>query len=328
VSAVRWAVLSTGWAAAAFTEDVLPLPDAELLAVGSRRSDSARSFADRYGIPRAYGSRQELLADPEVHIVYVASVNAAHYGAVRACLESGKHVLCEKPLATNAQDAADLAELAAARGLLLMEAMWTRCLPAVRRAAELVASGAIGTPHLLRAATGGPAPARAERRLRDPDGGGALLDSGVYPLALADLLLGTPTYVSAQSLTTTPPVDDTTAVLLGYPSGAMAELSCSITATLPAQATLSGSEAHLELPAPFYAADRVRLHPAPGHGPSKEWRLPPTGRGYTHEAREAMRCVREGRTESPLVPWSATLAVLSVTDAIRGLVPASQGLEP
>ncbi|MET9427229.1 Gfo/Idh/MocA family oxidoreductase [Streptomyces sp. NPDC003036] len=319
---VRWGVLSTGRQAAAFAEDLMLLDDAELVAVGSRTAASARAFAARYAVERAYGGGPgELAADPDVDLVYVASVNAAHHGAVRTCLEAGKHVLCEKPLTTNVRDAQDLMRLAEARGLLLMEAMWTRCLPAVRRAARLVADGAVGTPHLLRAATGGRAPAPALARLRDPEGGGALLDSGVYPLALADLLLGTPQYIDARSLSTAPLVDDTTALLLGYPSGAMAELACSFATELPAHADLSGGEARIELPAPFYAADRVLLHPA--RGPSRAWPLPPTGRGYTHEASEAMRCVRAGLTESPLVPWSATLGVLTVTDAVRGAGSAS-----
>ncbi|MET9801798.1 Gfo/Idh/MocA family oxidoreductase [Streptomyces sp. NPDC006368] len=315
--AVRWGVLSTGRQAAAFVEDLALLDEAELVAVGSRSAASARSFAARHGVPRAYGGYEEVAADPDVRIVYVAAVNSAHHRAVRTCLEAGKHVLCEKPLTTNVRDAEDLMRLAAGRGLLLMEAMWTRCLPAVREAARLVEAGAVGVPHLLRAATGGPAPPHAVRRLRDPDGGGALLDSGVYPLALAELFLGSPRYVAARSVTTTPPVDDTTAVLLGYPSGAMAELSCSFAADLPARAELTGTGGRLELPAPFYRADRVLLHPAGGGGPPREWRLPPTGHGYTHEAREAMRCVRAGLTQSPLVPWSATRAVLSVTDAVR-----------
>ncbi|MEU7278087.1 hypothetical protein AB0A69_04740 [Streptomyces sp. NPDC045431] len=115
-------------------------------------------------------------------------------------------------------------------------------------------------------------------------------------------------------------MDDTTALLLGYRSGAMAELACSFATELPAHAELSGSAGRLELPAPFYAADRVVLHPV--GGPPRAWRSALVGRGYTYEAREAMRCVRAGLTESPLVPWAATLGVLAVTDEVRDADPA------
>ncbi|MBD0841744.1 Gfo/Idh/MocA family oxidoreductase [Streptomyces sp. TRM68416] len=303
--------------AAAFAQELAPLPDAELLAVGSRAQASARRFAERHDVSRAYGSWAGLAADPDIDVVYVATPHAAHHPAVRLCLDAGKHVLCEKPFTLNAAEAGQLVATARARGLFLMEAMWTYCLPAVRKIAALVRAGAIGEVRCVQADLGFVAPSDPGHRLRDPRaGGGALLDVGVYPVALAHLILGAPDHVEAWAGLTPEGVDETTGALLGYDSGAVATLTCSIGAENAGAASISGTQGRIDLPRGFFAADGFTLHRR-GTGP-ETFRCPVSpGLGYHFEAAEVMRCLRAGLTESPLVPLDGTLAVMATLDAIR-----------
>ncbi|MGW4970995.1 Gfo/Idh/MocA family protein, partial [Streptomyces albidoflavus] len=197
---VRWGVLATGAMAAAFTEDLRQLPDAEVVAVGSRTAASARRFADRFGIPRAHGSWAEFAADDQVDVVYVAAPHSEHLRAAGMCLEAGRAVLCEKPLALSARQAGELVALARERDVFLMEGMWMWCNPLVRRLAALVADGAVGEVRTVSADFGLPGPFPPGHRLLDPArGGGALLDLGVYPVAFAQLLLGEPERVTARA---------------------------------------------------------------------------------------------------------------------------------
>ncbi|NYI06487.1 Gfo/Idh/MocA family protein [Allostreptomyces psammosilenae] len=314
---VRWGVLATGGIAAAFAADLAALPDAEVVAVGSRSAEAARAFAERFGIPRAHGSWAELAADPEVDVVYVATPHSAHHRATALCLEAGKAVLCEKPFTINTGEAASLVELARERGVFLMEAMWTYCNPAVLRMIELVRDGAIGEVRAVQADFGLAGPFAADHRLRDPQqGGGALLDLGVYPVSFAHLLLGEPTSVQAWARLTPEGVDETTGMLLGYPDGAMAVLACSINADMPALATVSGTGGRIELPHGFFHPDGFVLHRA-GREPERIEVPQGPGNGYAHEAVEVMRCLRAGERESPLVPLEGSLAVMRTLDAVR-----------
>ncbi|MEE1941321.1 Gfo/Idh/MocA family oxidoreductase [Streptomyces sp. TRM 70361] len=315
---IRWGILATGGIAGAFARDLATLPEGETVAVGSRSPESARRFADAHGIPRAYGSWTELAADPDVDVVYVATPHSAHFEAARVCLEAGKAVLCEKPLTLNLAQARELVELARRRKVFLMEAMWTYCSPVVRRMLELIDDGAVGEVRSVHADFGIAAPDDPAHRLRDPRlGGGALLDLGVYPVSFAHLVLGAPSSVAAWAHLTPEGVDETTGVLLGYDSGAVATLSCSIAAASPTVAAVSGTRGRIELPHGFFAPETFLLHRA-GHEP-EEVRVPGArdGAGYAHEAAEVMRCLREKETESPLVPLDGTLAVMTTLDAVR-----------
>ncbi|MFF7213672.1 Gfo/Idh/MocA family protein [Streptomyces sp. NPDC008238] len=315
---VRWGILATGGIAASFAEDLRELKDdAEIVAVGSRRIESARAFADRFGIPRAYGSWTELADDDGVDVVYVATPHSAHRVAAGLCLRAGRSVLCEKPFTVNAVEARELADLARAHGRFLMEAMWTYCNPVVRRLTELVADGAVGEVRSVHADFGLGGPFEPGHRLLDPAlGGGALLDLGVYPVSFAHLLLGEPDEVQAWAHLTEQGVDDNTGMLLGYDSGAMAVLSCSLTADTAQTAVVTGSKGRIEVPASFFHPDRFVLH-REGREP-EEFGAPDDGlRGLQHEAAEVMRCLRAGERESPLVPLEGSLAVMRTLDTVR-----------
>ncbi|WP_230878519.1 Gfo/Idh/MocA family protein [Planomonospora sp. ID67723] len=316
MSTIKWGILATGGIAATFTEDLELLPDAEVAAVGSRSAEAAKAFADRYGIPRAHGSWAELAADPDVDVIYVANTQNAHYDAVKLCLEAGKAVLCEKAFTLNRAQAAELVDLARERGLFLMEAMWMRCNPAIRKLVELVEGGAIGPVNTVHADFGISVTVEPGHRLRDPGlGGGALLDLGVYPVSFAHMVLGAPEKVQSWARLTPEGVDENTGMLLGYADGAVAMLSCGITTHSPVTASVSGPLGRIELPHLFFRPETFTLYRTDGE--TETFRVPYAGNGMNHEAAEAMRCLREGLLESPLVPWQATLDVMGLMDEVR-----------
>ncbi|WP_418961128.1 Gfo/Idh/MocA family protein [Streptomyces tritici] len=313
---VRWGILATGGIAASFTTDLLQLPDAEVTAVASRSAASAKEFAERFGIPRAYGDWAGLAADPDVDVVYVATPHSAHRAAAGLCLEAGKPVLCEKAFTLNAREAGELVELARARGLFLMEAMWMYCSPVIRRLTELVADGAVGEVRSVHADFGLAGPFEPAHRLRDPAlGGGALLDLGVYPVSFAHLLLGEPDRIQADALLSPEGVDLNTGMLLGWDSGATALLSCSLTADTPMTASVSGTAGRIEFPRGFFYPEGFVLHRF-GREP-EEFTVAGRRDSLQHEAAEVMRCLRAGETESLLVPLDGTLAVMRTLDAVR-----------
>ncbi|MEU6675682.1 Gfo/Idh/MocA family oxidoreductase [Streptomyces sp. NPDC046925] len=316
---VRWGILATGGIAASFTANLLDMPDAEVVAVASRTDASAKVFAERFGIPRAYGNWSALAEDEDIDVVYVATPHASHLAAAGLCLDAGRAVLCEKAFALNAREAQELVTLARRRGLFLMEAMWMYCHPLVRRLKALVDDGAIGEVRTVQADFGLAGPFPPSHRLRDPaQGGGALLDLGVYPVSFAHLMLGEPSGVTARATLSDEGVDLQTGMLLSWESGAHALLHCSINAGTPVSASVTGSRGRIDVPDGFFFPERFVLHrdgrdpeeftAAPGDGPRDSLK---------HEAAEVMHRLRAGDTESPLVPLDGTLAVMRTLDAVR-----------
>ncbi|MFI6013939.1 Gfo/Idh/MocA family protein [Streptomyces sp. NPDC051243] len=319
---VRWGILATGGIAAAFTADLVDLPDAEVVAVASRTQSSADAFAERFGIPRAYGDWTALAEDGDIDVVYVATPHSAHRVAAGLCLEAGRSVLCEKAFTLNAREAEELVALARARGSFLMEAMWMYCNPLVRRLKALVDDGAIGEVRHVQADFGLAGPFPPSHRLRDPaQGGGALLDLGVYPVSFAQLLLGEPSDVTARATLSAEGVDLQTGALLSWDGGALASVHCSIVGGTATSASVTGSGGRIDVPHGFFFPDRFVLH-RDGRDPEEFTADPADGPRNTlrHEAAEVMRALRAGETESPLVPLDGTLAVMRTLDAIRDRV--------
>ena len=316
---VRWGILGTGGIADTFAGDLPLVEGAELAAVGSRRLETARAFAERHGATRAHGSWADLAADPDVDVIYVATPHAAHYAAAMTCLAGGKAVLCEKPITLDHASAARLVEEARTRNLFLMEAMWMRCNPAIRAVARAVAEGAIGEVSVVTADFGLQGPFPPAHRLRDPAlGGGALLDLGVYPLNLAHLILGTPAAVRSWAYLTPEGADETTGVLLGYESGAVAALTCGINGATANRASITGTEGRIDLPEGFYVPRAYTMTRAGREPEIVEFPFP--GRGYQYEAAEVQRCLAAGETESPLIPHGTTLDIMTLMDEIRAQI--------
>jgi predicted dehydrogenase len=313
---ISWGIVATGGIARQFVEDLRHAPGAQVAAVASRANDTARAFADRHGIPRAYGTWQDLADDDGVDIVYVAGPHPAHFAATELMMSAGKAVLCEKPFTMDATEAAALIDLARERGVFLMEAMWMRTNPAIRAALALVREGAIGEVVAVRADMALVGPYPPEHRLRAPSlGGGALLDLGVYPVTLAHLFLDAPATVAAMGVLTPEGVDETTAVLMRDANGAHAQLPCSIRADMTVSATVSGTTGRIEIPRRFYKPNGFTLRREDAEPEHMDH--PMTGNGLHYEAIEAMRCLRDGLTESPLVPLADTLDIMRILDDVR-----------
>jgi len=323
---VRWGILATGKIAGSFARDLALLPECEIAAVGARRQESADAFAAEHGAAAAYGDYRALVEDPAVDVVYVATPHALHREHVELAFEAGKPVLCEKSLTLTAPDAEHLVALARERELFLMEAMWMRCNPLVRRLQDLVGSGELGAVRQVRADLGFAVDKPSTDRLFDPAlGGGALLDMGVYPLTFASLFLGEPSTVAAVASLSDQGVDLDVAVSLGYSSGAVASVTSSMTSLSPCDASVATDRGRLDIPAPFHIPTTVTWTP---HDPDdqdaqqqpQELHEDLLGVGYTHEALEVVRCLRNGETESPLVPLADTVALMRQMDTIRAQV--------
>jgi predicted dehydrogenase len=271
--AIRWGIMGTGAIAATFARGLTDLPDAVLVAVGSRTAQAAEQFGARFGVPRHHASYAALAADPEVDAVYIATPHPFHYPNARLCLAAGKAVLCEKPFTLNAREAAALIEEARARGVFLMEAMWTRCLPLFVRLRELLAAGAIGTPRMVQADFNFRTAVQPRSRLFDLElGGGALLDVGVYPVSLASMVFGTPTAITSQAHIGTTGVDEQCGLVLHHADGALAVLTAAIRTGGPNAALIRGTNGSIQIPRPP-SGSRLHLR-ATGMGTRRlKWRV-------------------------------------------------------
>ncbi len=313
---VRWGILGLGGIAATFAADLPLVPGAELAAVGSRNQETATAFAERFGFARAHGSYADLAADPDIDVIYVATPHAFHAEAAHLCIAAGKSVLVEKPITLDLADAVRLIGAAREKGVFLMEAMWMRLNPAIRKIAELVEEGAIGWVSAIHADFGLQGPFEADHRLRDPKlGGGALLDLGVYPINLVHLILGAPASVQAWAHLTPESVDENTGVLLGYQPGAVAAITCSINGESRNAASITGTDGRIDLPPGFFVPRSFVLN-RPNRDPETfEFDFP--GSGYQFEAAEVQRCLLAGELETPLMPHATTLEVMTLLDTIR-----------
>ena len=316
---VGWGVLAPGRIAHSFARDLAEVPDARLVATGSRSLERASAFAEEHG-GTAYGSYAELVADPEVDVVYVASPHALHVEHTVLALEAGKAVLCEKPMTLDAGSTAGLFDAARERGLFLMEAMWTACHPTIRTLLRLLASGEYGVARQARADLGFVVETDPTDRLLDPAlGAGALLDMGIYPLTLAQLVLGEPEELRAVAHLAASGIDLDIAIAGRYAGGATAALTASMTSHSPRSATVATDRGRFDLPPDFHHPERV-LWTSYEAGREPVWIEPDepvVGRGYGNEVLEVHRCLRRGALTSDLVPPGQTLALMRQMDLLR-----------
>lgn len=326
---VRWGFLTTGKIARTLAADLALVPSAQLVAVGARSLPSAESFVVEHAPgARPLASYAALVADPEVEVVYIGSPHALHLEHARMAIEAGKHVVCEKPLALNAREAEEMVRLARAHDVFLMEAMWTACHPVIRELRARLHTGEFGTPRQLRAELGFVVAAGSEDRLLDPAlGASALLDMGIYPLTLAQLLLGDPEQLTATATLSERGIDLDVAIAGRYCGGALATMSASMTSWSDRSAAIATDRGRIELVGQFHHPEKAVFRPyldgstndRSGYGDPVEiaGAEPVLGRGYAHEVAEVDRCVRAGVRESPLVTHAQTLAVMRQLDDVR-----------
>jgi predicted dehydrogenase len=317
MTSIGWGIVGTGGIATSFATDLALMPDASLVAIGSRDQSTADEFGARFDVPHRHGSYAELVNDPDVDAVYVATPHPGHHDAALAAINAGKAVLIEKPFTMNANEASSLIDAARSRGVFLMEAMWARWLPHMVRVRELLAAGALGDVRVVIADHSQWFERDPGFRLFDPAlGGGALLDLGIYPVSFASMVLGTPARVTAVSDRAFTGVDATTSAILQYDGGAHATVSTSLEVVGPNRAAIVGTEARIEIDAVFYAPTTFTLIGRDGTVLERFDEVH-EGRGMQHEAAEVMRCMRAGKLESDVLPLDETLAIMETLDEIR-----------
>jgi predicted dehydrogenase len=320
---VRWGVVGPGRIAAKVVADFGHVPGAEVVAVASRSAERAQAFATEHGIARAHGSYRAIVEDEGVDVLYVATPHPQHRAVTLAAIAAGKAVLVEKAFTVTPAATREIVDAARARGVFVMEAMWTRFQPAIARLRDLVDEGAIGPVQSVQADLGAQHNTDPADRFYNPDtGGGALFDVGVYPISFAQMLLGTPETVTAHGVLAATGVDVEEAVLLGWPDGRSAALLASLRCATPGTARVIGTAGWIDVPPRFHHPHSLVLART-GREP-ETIAAPPLGAGYAHELIEVTECVAAGRTESAVMPLADTVAVQDVMAAVA----TQLGLDP
>jgi dihydrodiol dehydrogenase / D-xylose 1-dehydrogenase (NADP) len=322
----NWGILGTGRIARSFAEALSHVDDARLVAVGSRNINTATEFAHEFNVENACSSYQEVCENKDIDVVYIATPHSLHKENVLMCLHAKKSVLCEKPFTINASEAETIIQLARSKNLFLMEAMWTRYIPSIVKLRELLAENVIGDIQIMLA--GG-----AFMPEFDPDfylfnkelGGGVLLDAGVYLISMASMLFGKPLTIKALAGMSKSGVDEHDGYLLEHDSGALASMYVSLRGQSSPDVTLIGSKGKIYLHPPVFCPSKITLNLYDGDETVLE--LPFEANGYQFQVMEVNRCIREGLTESELMPLDESLEIMRTMDEIRKQIKLKYPME-
>lgn len=314
---IRWGIAGPGNIANKFAKAVKNTEGAELVAVASRSMERCQAFADKYDIPNVFGSYEEMANSDLVDAVYVATPHPFHKPCTEIFLNAKKHVLCEKPVCVNAAEATELKKCAEENGVFLMEAMWTRFLPAIDLALKIAKSGEIGE---LRGASAdfcySSTPSEESKIFINDMAGGSLLDVGIYGLTLAAVIFGSNPIEINATADVNGGVDRQTNVTLKYENGVIANVSSAITVAKPATGYIYGTKGYITIPN-FYGAKELIVTVG-----ANETRIakPSIGDGFEEEIYEACDCIREGKLQSDIMPMSESIRILEIMDTVRGQI--------
>lgn len=313
---IKWGILGPGKIAHKFAEGLKHTGNSELFAIGSRDYRKAQEFANQYNAQRIYGSYQELVNDPEVDIIYIATPHNLHFENTMFCLENGKSVLCEKPFAVNEKEVRQMIEKAGEKNLFLMEALWSRFLPHIIKAKELIDAGAIGAPKFMKSDFGFNSPYNPDSRIFSRQLiGGSLMDVGIYPVFLSLHLLGMPNKIVSNAGIGPTEVDHSCSMCFSYEKDLISVLYSSVVAKTDVTAEIHGTKGKIVFseqwfrPVPFYMIDE--------HGNRVDYNFDFKGNGYNYEAEEAAKCLLEGKTQSALMSWNDSLNLIKLLDEVR-----------
>ena len=321
---IRWGIAGPGNIANKFAQAVKNVDCACLSAVASRSYDKAKEFADKYSIENIFSSYEEMAASDKIDAVYISTIHPFHKPCAELFLNGGKHVLCEKPICINVNQIKALKECAEKNNKFIMEAMWTRFLPAIKETKAMIEQGVIGKVIAVEAdfcyrETPESCPILFDNKIA----GGALLDVGIYPLNLVSYLLGNnPQEITATSYIENA-VDIHTQMTFKYGDGIISSLSCAIGVQKPETAFIYGTDGYIMLPA-FYGANEILVYK---DGEEKHIDMPFLGNGFEEEIYEACNCIKKGKLQSDVMPLSESMAVLNQMDIIRKQIGISYPLE-
>ncbi len=314
------AIMGAGSIANKMADTITRMEDVTPYAIAARDLSRAETFADKYGFKKAYGSYEEMVKDPDLDLVYIATPHSHHFHCAKLALEAGKNVLCEKSFTVNARQAEELFKLAKAKGVLLAEAIWTRYMPSRKIINDVIASGAIGEVKSLTANLGYEL-ANVERIHKVELAGGALLDVGVYAINFARMILGTEMVGLDSSVIFEGGVDVAETITMKYPGGKIASLQCAVNANQNRLGAIFGTKGYLEVqninnPEKISVYDR-------DHRLVQTCPIPDQITGYEYEVLSCMKAIETGALECPEMPHEEILAVMKVMDSLR----ASWGYE-
>lgn len=313
---IAWGILATGWIADLFVKDLI-LTGHNVAAVGSRSQANADRFAKSFGIAKAHGSYEALVADPDVDIIYIATPHPQHVSAAKLALNAGKHILVEKPFTLNAAEAAEIKDLARDKGLVALEAMWTRFLPHMRRIREIIAAGTIGDIRSITADHCQKLPDDPKHRLNALDlGGGALLDLGIYPISFAWDILGKPASILAAATFRETGADAQVATIFHYTSGAVFTSVSASDSAGPNRASVVGTNGRIEIDRVWYSPTTFRVYDAE-NTLLETFDGSVAGRGMQYQAEEAERLVSVGLISGQIMPSSQSVQIMMTLDEIR-----------
>jgi predicted dehydrogenase len=312
----KWGILTAGKMSAKFVKALKLLENADLYAVGARDKLKAKQFAEEYGLKRFYGSYEELATDPEVDIIYIASPHSLHYEHTMLCLKNRKAVLCEKAFSLNSREAEAMIAESKKQGVFLMEALWPPFQPIYRKTREILTSGNAGSLVHLDARFGFQPPYDpADRKFNLSLGGGSLLDIGIYPVNDVLYFMGVPDEVTASASFTESGAEHTISIIFGFRDGRKATVFSSFRALAGISCTLYCEKGNIVFSRARDMSQRLNISLS-GLEP-EEFSMIPEGMGYQYEAAEVMKCLDEGRIESPHVTHSYTLNLMKTLDRVR-----------
>jgi predicted dehydrogenase len=312
----KWGVLTAGKMSAKFVNALKLLGNAELYAVGARDLARAKVFAQEHGFKKSYGSYQELAADPDVEVIYIASPHSHHFEHTMLCLQNHKAVLCEKAFSLNLSEAQAMIDEARRQNVFLMEALWPPFQPMYQKTKDLLQQGEIGKLIHLSARFGFQPPYDpVDRKYNLALGGGSLLDIGIYPVHDILYFMGVPDAITAKATFSPTGSEDSIQIIFGFQDGRTATAFSSFQVNAGIGCTLYGENGNLSFSRGRDMSQQLSLAV---HGKTPEdYALNPQGMGYHYEAEEMMRCMEQGKIESPVVPHSYTLQLMSLLDRIR-----------
>ena len=318
-SKIRWGILGCGRIARKFATDLRLVQDAELIAVASRDKETAEQFALEFPCNYVHNQYEDLAANKDVDVIYIATPHSHHYEHTLLCLKYNKAVLCEKAFAINSKQAREMIAMAREKKIFLMEALWTKFLPHYKKLQELLEQKILGDIKSVLVNFGFRVSPNAPHRLFDPAlGGGTLLDIGIYNVFMVLSVLGKPDHIEATMVPAVTGIDEQLSVLFNYKSGAMAQMFSSFTTNLPTQAEINGTEGCLTLTTRFYEpSTTIQLY----RQVAGDRQIIPVekeaGFGYQYEARHVNECLKKGLIESPVMTHSDTLLLMEIMDEIR-----------
>jgi predicted dehydrogenase len=313
----NWAVLGCGKIARKFSNDLKLLPNARLYAAPPGTINVRIDFAEEFGYEKAYGSYEEMVNDPNVDAVYIATPHSFHREHTLLCLNHKKAVLCEKAFAINKKEAEEMVACAKENNTFLMEAFWTMFQPSFRKALEVVQSGELGNLKMVRSDFAFNGPYEPQKRLYNIAlGGGSLLDIGIYPVFAALTSLGKPESIKTMADFSPSGVEESISMLFGYPGGEMASLSSSFASYSPVQTEYWCEGGYLVLNTRWHAPTSITINRA-GEKPEVWPSMHKEGTGYQYEAEHVMKCLDEGKTESELMTWQLSIDIMETLDRIR-----------